>query len=211
MNDGSPDRSLEIAIALADADPHVRVVELSRNFGHHTAMFAGLQHARGNLVFLIDIDLEEQPEWLLDFWADLHETSSDMVYGVQTVRSGSVMKRYTGSLFYRFFNLAADTTNPYQRMHDPAHEEALRGGGYPVHGSSPLHDGFIQLGWIQQRPPVRDQDSPPQKSTYTPIRLIRLSVDAVTSFSSYPLTVVFVAGIRHHAYIACLCVRIDDC
>ena len=65
VNDGSPDDSL--AIALQTADPHVRVVDLSRNFGHHQAMWIGLAHACGEQIFLIDCDLEESPEWLDDF------------------------------------------------------------------------------------------------------------------------------------------------
>src|SRR5690242_13987447 len=66
VDDGSPDDSLKIALDLARVDPHIRVIELSRNFGHHTAILAGLRYTRGNFVFLIDIDLEEQPEWLID-------------------------------------------------------------------------------------------------------------------------------------------------
>ncbi|MBV8865357.1 MAG: glycosyltransferase, partial [Acidobacteriaceae bacterium] len=54
-------------------------IELSRNFGHHPAILAGLRHARGELIFLIDIDLEEQPEWLCGFWRDLHDDKADMV------------------------------------------------------------------------------------------------------------------------------------
>ncbi len=195
VNDGSPDRSLEIAIALADADPHVRVVDLSRNFGHHTAMFAGLQHARGNLVFLIDIDLEEQPEWLLDFWADLDQTGADMVYGVQTARSGSLMKRYTGSLFYRFFNLAANTTIPANgctvRLMKRRYVESVT----QFMEAHLFMMGLFSWAGFEQRPHYVTKNRRPSESTYTPIRLIRLSVDAITSFSSYPLTMVFVAGL----------------
>src|SRR5947207_12428268 len=67
VNDGSPDESLDIALQLVDADPRVHVVDLSRNFGHHKAMMTGLAHSRGQLVFLIDSDLEEDPALLLDF------------------------------------------------------------------------------------------------------------------------------------------------
>src|SRR5215212_7284280 len=67
VDDGSPDRSLAIACEIAARDAHVRVVELSRNFGHHRAMMTGLRLAKGDLVFLLDVDLEEQPEWLESF------------------------------------------------------------------------------------------------------------------------------------------------
>jgi len=61
VNDGSPDNSLDLAIKLTEQDSHVVVVDLSRNFGHHKAMMTGLAHAKGDLVFLIDSDLEEEP------------------------------------------------------------------------------------------------------------------------------------------------------
>ena len=64
VNDGSPDNSLEIALSIYKRDPRVRVIDLSRNFGHHKAMMTGLAHARGDLVFLLDSDLEEEPELL---------------------------------------------------------------------------------------------------------------------------------------------------
>ena len=67
VNDGSPDDSLDVAARLFARDPHVRVVDLARNFGHHKAMMTGLAHARGDLVFLIDSDLEEEPELLRRF------------------------------------------------------------------------------------------------------------------------------------------------
>src|SRR5579859_2582312 len=60
VDDGSPDDSLAVAVELATEDARVRVVELSRNFGHHPAILAGLRHSRGRLIFLLDIDLEEQ-------------------------------------------------------------------------------------------------------------------------------------------------------
>ncbi len=195
VNDGSPDRSQDVAVGLADADPHVRVVELSRNFGHHTAMLAGLRHAMGDFVFLIDIDLEEQPEWLIDFWRDLHEQPADMVYGVQTARSGSVVKRYSGSMFYKVFNLAAETAIPVNgctvRIMRRCYVDSL---SQFAEAHVFMMGLFSWSGFTQRARPVTKIPRK-GKSTYTAIRLLRLSVNAITSFSSYPLTVVFVAGI----------------
>src|SRR5690348_6827932 len=71
VNDGSPDDSLERALALYKADPRVVVIDLARNTGHHKAMMVGLTHARGDLVFLLDSDLEEEPELLEAFYERL--------------------------------------------------------------------------------------------------------------------------------------------
>src|SRR6267154_1969515 len=74
VNDGSPDNSLEVALSLYQKDHRIRVVDLSRNFGHHKAIMTGLDHARGDLVFMLDVDLEEDPEWLEEFHAILTRT-----------------------------------------------------------------------------------------------------------------------------------------
>src|SRR5215472_5309115 len=96
VNDGSPDQSLQVALELFRLDPHVRVVDLSRNFGHHKAMMTGLAHARGDLVFLVDSDLEEDPELLPAFADVLRESAADMVYGVQQQRRGDFIERWSG-------------------------------------------------------------------------------------------------------------------
>lgn len=105
VDDGSPDDSLQKAVALYEKDTKVKVIELSRNFGHHKAIMTGLAYAKGEFVFLIDSDLEEEPELLAKFWRELHkEKDLDVVQGVQENRKGGVFERLTGSIFYKSFN-----------------------------------------------------------------------------------------------------------
>ena len=92
VDDGSPDNSLDIACAIAATDGRVRVVELSRNFGHHKALMTGLDHARGELCFLIDSDLEEDPALLGTFMDKMQSTDCDVVYGFQESRKGDRWK-----------------------------------------------------------------------------------------------------------------------
>src|SRR5690349_13915685 len=80
VNDGSPDRSLDKAIALSRVHPQIKVIDLSRNFGHHKAIMTGLANASGRLVFLLDSDLEESPEWLEAFVAEMEGKHADVVY-----------------------------------------------------------------------------------------------------------------------------------
>lgn len=195
VDDGSPDESLRIALALAETDARIKVIELSRNFGHHPAMLAGLRHSQGELVFLIDIDLEEQPEWLPAFWQDLHAHTADMVYGIQPVRAGSSWKRHTGSLFYRFFNLASDTPIPPNgctvRLMRRTYVNA-------IDRFSETHVfmmGLFSWAGFIQHPRAVQRSRRQSASTYTPLKLIALSISAVTSFSSYPLTVIFGGGL----------------
>ena len=100
VNDGSPDDSLAVALALQRTDPRLVVVDLSRNFGHHKAMMTGLAHATGDLVFLIDSDLEEPPESLALFHQRFAQGDCDVVYGVQEARRGGLVERATGALLF---------------------------------------------------------------------------------------------------------------
>jgi putative glycosyltransferase len=194
VDDGSPDRSLEVALAICARDPRVRVIELSRNFGHHRAMMTGLAHARGTLVFLIDCDLEEQPEWLEGFLARLHETGADVVYGVQDARKGSWFERLSGHFFYRVFNLLSDFPVPSNvstaRLMRRSYVRSL-----VAHRDRELFIAglWAATGYRQVSMPVTKRSLSP--TTYTLRRRLHILLDAVTSFSRRPLVLVFYLGI----------------
>lgn len=194
VNDGSPDRSLETAIRIADADPHVTVVDLSRNFGHHKAMMTGLAHAQGNRVFLVDSDLEEEPEWLNRFAETMAAEGSDMVYGVQNARRGGFLERASGTVFYRLFRLLTGIVQPDNivtaRLMSRRYVDALL-----QHREREINIGglWIITGFKQTRSEVEKHSSSP--TTYSFSRKIGHLVNAVTSFSSLPLVFTFYAGL----------------
>jgi putative glycosyltransferase len=112
VNDGSPDGSLDLALALHRADPRVTVVDLSRNFGHHKALMTGLAYATGDLVFMIDSDLEEEPEELSRLHARFAQGDCDVVYGVQEKRRGNLFRRWPGELFFLLVQALSDQPVP---------------------------------------------------------------------------------------------------
>ncbi|SRR5690606_27946155 len=116
VNDGSPDDSLARAVALHERDPRVKVLDLSRNFGHHKAMMAGLAYASGDYIFLLDSDLEEQPEWLAMFHEEITRESGvktiDVVFGVQDRRKGKWFERVSGMLFFKIFSYLSEAEIP---------------------------------------------------------------------------------------------------
>ena len=113
VDDGSPDDSLQKAISLHVEDKKVKVIELSRNFGHHKAIMTGLSYAKGEFVFLIDSDLEEEPELLGRFWEELQNSEDiDVVYGVQESRKGGWFERWSGKAFYKVFNFLSGVKIP---------------------------------------------------------------------------------------------------
>src|SRR5205085_8559883 len=112
VNDGSPDNCQQIALEICRRDPRVRLIELSRNFGHHKAIMTGLAESEGARVFLVDSDLEEPPEVLADFFRHMEETAVDVVYGVQETRKGRRFERISGAAFYWLFNLLSTHSIP---------------------------------------------------------------------------------------------------
>lgn len=195
VNDGSPDDSLQRALVLSRNDPHVKVVDLSRNFGHHHAILAGLSEAEGERVFLIDIDLEEQPEWLLTFAAEQERSQADVVFGVQERRVGGLVSRHLGGLFYKLFNALSETKIPENvctvRILTREYVQAvltLKDRNLFLAGN------FAWAGFNQQAITVQKKWRG-GRSNYSLKRTIRLFFDAISSFSSYPLRVIFVTGL----------------
>ena len=109
VDDGSADNSLKVAKSLISIKSKAKVIQLSRNFGHHYAILAGLEHAIGDFVFLIDSDLEEKPELLEEFYHKISQKKdTDVIFGVQNSRKGKLFERFSGGIFYYFFNFFSD-------------------------------------------------------------------------------------------------------
>ena len=195
VNDGSPDDSLQRALALARNDPYLKVVDLSRNFGHHHAIMAGLSQAEGERIFLIDIDLEEQPEWLLAFAAEQERSQADVVFGVQQKRVGGVTRRHLGGLFYKLFNLVSETKIPANlctvRILTRNFVRAL----LTLKDRNLFLAGNFAWAGFEQVPITVKKTPPRGPSNYNLRRTIRLFFDAVSSFSSYPLRAIFATGL----------------
>ncbi len=104
VDDGSPDNSLLLALKLQESDQNIKIIELSRNFGHQRAIMTGLKHTSGDFIFLIDCDLEEKPELLREFWKRMTAENSDVVYGVQIKRKGNWFERLSGRIFYKIMS-----------------------------------------------------------------------------------------------------------
>jgi putative glycosyltransferase len=193
VNDGSPDASLAEALALFEHDPRLRIVDLSRNFGHHLAMMTGLAHAHGDLVFLLDSDLEEDPALLADFHRELLASDADVVFGVQSRRKGGVLERVSGSLFYSIFNRVSSVKVPRNvvtaRLMTRRYVDALvahRDREVFLLGLWTI-TGFRQV-------PVAIEKKDKGRTTYGVGRKAAVLVNSLTSFSNRPLILIFWAG-----------------
>ena len=214
VNDGSPDNSLSLAVQITESDSHVVVVDLSRNFGHHKAMMTGLAHAKGEQVFLIDSDLEEEPEWLTTFAEKVTSEKCDVVFGVQVQRKGGFFERWSGKWFYRFFKAFTGLALPENivtaRLMSRRYVDALL-----RHEEREVFMAGLWFitGFKQCSHAVYKHSS--SESTYTLRRKVSLLVNSVTSFSNAPLIGIFYIGIAislvaltYNAYLAFLWISI---
>lgn len=195
VNDGSPDDSLAYARSRLDDVPGLRVVDLSRNFGHHHAMQAGLSVSRGEKVFLIDCDLEVEPAVLLPMAAKMSETGADLVFGYQEVRKGGWFEQFSGTIFWRGFNVLSDIAVPEnmvtERVMTRRFVDALLslGDSNLFLGGMMCWNGFLQIGLSVGKKQRGGQ------SSYTFMKRVQLMVNAVSSFTSRPLVWLFNVGV----------------
>jgi polyisoprenyl-phosphate glycosyltransferase len=194
VDDGSDDGTPEVVANLARSDPRVKTVLLSRNFGHQAAVTAGLAHADGDAIVVMDADLQDPPEAVLrmiETWRD----GADVVYGIRTKRKEPLLKRTAYSLFYRLFQRLSDIDAPIDAgdfslidrkvleviIKLPEKNRFFRG--------LRAWSGFRQTG-IEYERNARAAGC----SKYTLPKLIVLAKDGILNFSTTPLTVIFYLG-----------------
>jgi dolichol-phosphate mannosyltransferase len=187
VNDGSKDLTASMIDRLRQEDPHVTAIQLSRNFGHQAAISAGIDHARGRAVVVMDGDLQDPPEILSGMMA-LWRDGSEVVYAVRTKRKENWVKTSCYWLFYRVLNLLSDLEIPLDSgdfcLMDCKVVEALRNLPEQVRFVRGLRTfvGFRQVGYQYERD-ARAAGAP----KYTFRALLALAVNGLISFSSRPL------------------------
>lgn len=195
VDDGSTDRTPELLAALARDDPRVRVIQLSRNFGHQAALTAGLDHARGEVIVMLDSDLQDPPELIPELLARWRE-GSDVVYAVRTRRAGEArMKLVTARWFYRLFSRLAQIDLSQNagdfRLLDRRALEAL---GSMRERNRFLRGMTVWVGFTQTAVPYERDARFAGDTKYTPRRMLRFSLDALSSFSHVPLQLATLLG-----------------
>jgi len=195
VNDGSPDKSLDIAISIYEKDKRVKVIDLSRNFGHHKAMMTGLKFAKGEKVFLIDCDLEEAPELLGIFNQKfINEKDADVIYGIQKKRKGNLFEKFTGKVFYKIINKLSGIDMPQNiitaRLLSKRYVKSL----LEFKEQEIYLAGLWHITGYKQVPIFVDKKSK-NESTYQFNRKVSIAINAITSFSNKPLFWIFNSGL----------------
>ena len=196
VDDGSDDDCLSLLARLRETDPNVSVVELSRNFGKEVALSAGLDHASGDAVIVIDADLQDPPEIIPKFIEEW-QRGYDVVYGLRAERRGdSALKRYTASGFYRVMSALSDVAIPQNagdfRLLSRRAVDTLNAQPESHRYMKGLYAwiGFPQKAVSYDREPRAAGDS---KWSYW--RLWNFALEGITSFSAAPLKIATYLGL----------------
>ena len=195
VDDGSTDRTPKLLEGIAAADPRVRVIVLSRNFGHQAAITAGLDHARGDVVAMLDSDLQDPPELLPELlrrWS----RGADVVYAVRRAREGeSRFKLASARWFYRLFSrLARIELEPNAGDFRLLDRRALDSLGKMRERNRFLRGMTVWIGYTQTAVPYDRDPRHAGETKYTLTGMVRFALDAISSFSQVPLQVATVLG-----------------
>lgn len=195
VDDGSTDASRDLLEQAIQRDRRIRLVVLSRNFGHQAALGAALDHATGDAVVLMDADLQDQPEVIPEF-VKHYQAGADVVFARRTTREGGLMLRAAYRLFYRIVSALSDTTLPLDTG-----DFALLGA--PVVAALrrlPEQQRYLRglRAWVGFRQVGIDVDRKARfagRPKYTTWKLMKLAIDGVCSFSILPLRAASIAGL----------------
>jgi glycosyltransferase involved in cell wall biosynthesis len=196
VNDGSADRTLETLLGWRERLPQLRLIDLSRNFGKEAALTAGLQHARGEAVIPMDVDLQDPPE-LIPTMVERWREGFEVVNARRVLRSGDTpMKRLTAAGFYALMHRLSEVPIPVNvgdfRLMDAAVVRAL----LTLPERTRFNKGIF--AWVGFRQTVLDYERPGRReggSAWTARSLWRLAIDGITCFSSLPLRACSLLGV----------------
>lgn len=209
IDDGSRDNSFEIIKRLHDKDPRVTGLSLSRNFGHQVALIAGMEHASGEVVVMMDADFQHPPVVIKSLYQK-YQDGFDIVNTKRIETQGALFfKRISSWYYYRLINTLSDfrieaSSSDFRLMNRKAVEAFLQ-----FQEKTRFNRGLIS--WMGFKQDVVEYKAPSRihgRSKYTLRKMLSLGLDGITSFSSKPLRLsfytgflIFLAGIAYAIYV----------
>ena len=196
INDGSKDKTLELLEKISLKDKNVKIISFSRNFGHQNAVTAGLKYVVGDVVVIIDADLQDPPEEIpnmIKYW----EKGYDVIYGKRKSRAGeSKFKLFTAKMFYKTLNMLSDTEIPQNtgdfRVVDRKVVDTIN--KLPEHNKF-LRGLFSWVGYNQFAYEYERKERFAGTTKYPLKKMLKLATDGIIGFSTKPIKLVGVLGI----------------
>jgi len=196
VNDGSSDATLRTMLRLRQADPRIAILDLSRNYGKEIALTAGLDHARGDVVVVIDADLQDPPELIPDLIAHWRE-GFDVVYGKRVAREGETwVKKLTAHYFYRFIQQVSKVQIP----EDTGDFRLLSRRALDSLKQLREHHRFMKglfawIGFPQKAVPYRREPRHAGQTKWNYWRLWNFALEGITAFTIAPLKLATYLGL----------------
>lgn len=194
VNDGSPDDSLEFCLKERERNPKIRILDLSRNFGHHYALQAGIEFASGEYVYLVDNDLETPVSFLSQCLVN-RDKGYDLIYGVQEARKGHLVEKIGGMVFWKVFNYFSETKVPANILTESLMSRKFVIELLKLRDSNLFLAGMIHWVGLNKKEIEVKKGLREGESTYTFNKRLQLMIQALTSFSGKPLELLFYLGL----------------
>jgi dolichol-phosphate mannosyltransferase len=196
VNDGSRDHTAEILKEYSQKDESVILLDFSRNFGHQIAITAGMDYSRGKAVVVIDADLQDPPELILDM-IEKWKQGYDVVYAKRTKRKGETLfKKQTAKMFYRFLNSMTDIDIPLDTGDFRLLDRRVCDQMNNLQEKNRFVRGLVSwVGFKQIAVEYERDERLAGESKYPLKKMLKLSIDGITSFSYKPLKLASFAGV----------------
>lgn len=196
VNDGSPDNSLGFLIEERKQNEKIRIIDLSRNFGHHYALQAGISFASGEYIYIADNDLETPSTFFMDCYVKIKENPElDLVYGVQESRKGHFIEKIGGQIFWKTFNWLSSSHTPANILTECIMTKKFARELLRLNDANLFLGGMIHWVGLNKDELVVKKGEREGESTYTFRKRLQLMIQAVTSFSGKPLELLFYFGL----------------
>ncbi|PJE63458.1 glycosyltransferase [Candidatus Roizmanbacteria bacterium CG10_big_fil_rev_8_21_14_0_10_45_7] len=194
INDGSTDATFEILKQKAHEDKRIKIISLTRNFGHQNALMCGYSHVTGDCSIAIDADLQDPPE-LIPRMIDKWQQGADIVYAKRKTRNDTFFKKLTAYWFYRLLNFLSDTPIPADvgdyRLQDARVTQYL--ADLPEHNK--FIRGLVAWGGFKEDSVYIDRDARHSGKTHYPLtKMVNFALDGIISFSTKPLRIATYTG-----------------
>jgi dolichol-phosphate mannosyltransferase len=192
IDDGSIDNSWKIIQELNSRDKNIKAVRFSRNFGHQTAIFCGIQKADADYVLILDVDLQDPPEILKDMYNKITSNNVNIVYGQRSKTNENFFKKITSILFYKIFNLLSEVKIPEQTSDFRIFDNKVLVELKKFKEKNLFYRAIIPWMGFKSDSVIFDRPNRSEgKSGWSLKKMINFSVDGIISFSNYPMRLSF--------------------